>query len=406
MLAKIFPAFKNRDFRIFWLSDFIARVGTQLLTVTISWQLYLLTHSAFALGLIGVFQIIPLLLLNFLGGVTADVYNRKKILYITGFLLVCTSSLLGITTVFHIISPIIVYFLITIVAAINAFNYPAYGSILPAIVNKEGQSIAASTFGLQEDMSEMLGPTLAGFLIASIGIGNIYFLDALSTVISLIALFMMSYTGKPSSEKSSISLVAVKEGYNFLVSKKVLWSSMMLDTFSVLFASAIVLMPIFANDVLHIGPRGLGFLYAAPSVGAVIVGFFLARGITIYRQGKILFASVAVYAIATILFGASKSFLLSLFALAVIGGANLVSVTIRSVIRQTLIPPHMFGRLYSFYSFFWIIGDKIGDIEGGFVAQLFGAPLATVIGGVGALIVVSSMAIFNLELRNHRLAGK
>ncbi len=400
---KHFPAFSYRDFRLFWLSDFIARIGTQLLTVTISWQLYLLTHSPFALGLIGVFQAIPLLIFNFFGGAVADAYNRKKILYITGLLLVGTSFLLGITTVTHTISPTIIYSIIATVAIINSFNYPAYGSVLPALVDKQDLTVAASTFGLQEDLSEMIGPAIAGFLIASIGVGNIYFLDAFSTVVSLVTLACMAYSGKIVGEKTAVSFAGVKEGYVFLISQKVMWSSMMLDALSVLFASAIVLMPIFANDVLHVGAKGLGILYASPAIGAVIVGFFLSRGRQIYSQGKVLLSAVGIYAFATIVFGISTSFFLSVCALIVVGGANLVSVTIRSVIRQTFTPDTMMGRLYSFYSFFWITGDKLGDIEGGFVAQLIGAPAATVVGGIGALIVVGSMAIFNADLRRHRL---
>lgn len=406
MISKYFPAFKYRDFRLFWFSDFIARIGTQLVTVTISWQLYLLTHSPLALGLIGIFQAIPLLIFNFFGGAVADAYNRKKILYITGFLLVVTSAILGFTTMTSIISPAIIYGIIIIVAVINSFNYPAYGAVLPAIVDKNDLTVAASTFGLQEDLSEMIGPALAGFLIVSIGVGNIYFLDAISTVISLGALFFMSYKGQSREERSVISFAAFKEGYNFLVSQKVMWSSMMLDSLSVLFASSIILMPVFAKDILRVGPQGLGFLYAAPAVGAVMIGFFLSRGIHIYQQGKVLLSVVAIYAFATIIFGFSKSFVLSLIALIILGGANLISVTIRSVMRQTFTPAHMQGRLYSFYSFFWILGDRIGDIEGGFLAQLIGAPAAVVVGGLGALGVVVSMAIGNPELRNHKLISK
>jgi MFS family permease len=180
-----------------------------------------------------------------------------------------------------------------------------------------------------------------------------------------------------------------------------MWSSMLLDTLSVLFASSIVLMPIFANDILHVGAKGLGFLYAAPAVGGLVMGIILARGIKIYRQGKILLFVVAIYSLATIVFGFSRSFIFSLVALVILGAANLVSVTIRSVIRQKLTPEHMRGRLYSFYSFFWILGDRVGDIEGGFVAQVVGAPAAVVIGGIGAVVVVGIMSIFNPELRNH-----
>ncbi len=403
MIFKHFPAFRYSDFRLLWTSDFISRTGTQLLTVAISWHLYLLTHSPFALGLVGVVQLIPLLLFNLIGGAFADAHNRKKILYITLPFLALTSFLLGFFTFIHIISPLIIYILIAIAAIVSSFYVPAYGSILPSIIEKKDLTVANSTFGMVEDLSEMIGPAFAGILIASVGVGNLYFLDALSTVIALLAIYFMHYSGEPTGERSKVNFAAVKEGYNFLMSKKVLWSSMLLDALSVLFASSITLMPVFANDILHVGPQGLGFLYAAPALGAIIVGLIMSRGVRIHRQGKILLLVVSIYAVSTIIFGFSKFFPLSIIALIILGGANVVSVTIRSVIRQTFTPDNMMGRLYSFFSFVWISGDKLGDIEGGFAAQLIGAPAAVIIGGLGALGVVFSMALFNPELRNHKL---
>jgi hypothetical protein len=211
----------------------------------------------------------------------------------------------------------------------------------------------------------------------------------------------MHFSGQPESQTTKANFESVKIGFKFLIKQKIMWSSMLLDTLSVLFASCVVLMPIFAHDILRVGPAGLGFLYSAPAVGAVILGTFLARGIHIEKQGAVLLWTVAIYAIAIIIFGLSKSFVISLLALSVVGASNLVSVTIRSVIRQTFTPTNMMGRLYSFYSFFWIAGDRIGDIEAGFLAQLIGAPLTTVFGGVIALGVVGLMTLLNPTLRHY-----
>lgn len=406
MLSKYFPAFKYRDFRLFWSADLISRVGTQLLTVAVSWHLYLLTHSPFALGLIGVVQLVPLLICNLFAGAVADVHNRKTILYVTQFIMVVTSLALGLATYAHVISPSIIYVLIGIAAVAISFYLPAYGSVLPAIVDQKDLSAANSTLTLQEDISEMAGPAAAGLLIASIGVANLYLLDALSTIVAVVMLYRMTFNGEQAGERPKVSFGAVNEGYRFLISQKVLWSSMMLDTLSVLFASSIVLMPIFANDILHVGPQGLGLLYAAPAIGAVCIGFFLSRGVSIYRQGKVLLLAVAMYALATIVFGLSRSFLLSIVALVVVGGANVISVTIRAVIRQVFTPDTMRGRVYSFYSFFWIAGDKVGDIEGGFLAQLIGASGTVAVGGVAALAVVGAMAVLNPNLRNYVHSNK
>ncbi len=207
--------------------------------------------------------------------------------------------------------------------------------------------------------------------------------------------------GEPTGERTKVSLKSIGEGFKFLFSKKILWSTKLLDTISVLFASPVIIFPIFANEILHVGPQGLGLLYAAPSVGGVVIGFIIAPFIgKIKNQGKLLLVAVTIFALATILFGLSTSFTLSLIALFVAGGANVISVILRSTITQVNTPDKMMGRLSSISSIFWVTGDKVGDVEAGFATQIFGASLSVALGGVAALITVALMALIP-ALRNY-----
>lgn len=405
MFLSHFPAFKYRDFRLFWAAEFTSAVGTNILTVAIGWHLYELTHSPFALGLIGIFQGVPFLLLNLLGGNFADVHNRKHILYVTQPIIVATSLVLALGTFLHVISSILIYAMIALVWIAVAFDMPARGALLPTLVERKDLASANSTYTLLWEASNLVGPALGGFLIAAIGVGNIYFLDAVTTLFMVLAIYLIHQNGEPTGEKSEISLQAIKEGFVFLFSKEVLWTMKVLDAVSVLFASCIVLMPVFAKDILHVGPQGLGLLYAAPALGGVVMGIIMSRLIThLKQQGKIMLLAIAVYALATIVFGLSHSFVLSLLALFISGAGNIVNVVIRSTATQLLTPDTMMGRMSSLSAIFFVGGDKFGDLEGGLVAGLLGAPAAVTVGGIGALVVVGAMTILSKELRHYTYA--
>lgn len=402
MLLSHFPAFKYRDFRLLWTSELISAIGSSMLNVALAWQLYELTHSAAALGFVGLSQGIPFLLFNLIGGSFADAHNRKLILYITQSIIAFASMILAIATFFHGITPLLIYTQLALVNIALAFDMPARGGILPTLVDKKDLGSANSVYALLWQTSNMIGPAIGGFLIAGIGVGWIYFLDGISTLTVVLAILLLHANGNPSSDVIKPSIKSIREGFAFLFSKKILWSTKLLDTVSVLFASTVIVLPIFAKDIFHVGPQGLGLLYAAPSVGGVVIGFVLTPYISkIHQQGKLLLSAVTLYALATILFGASRSFILSLGALFIAGGANVISVILRSTITQINTPNTMMGRLSSISSVFWFTGDKLGDVEGGFVAQLLGAPLSVIIGGVGALLTVATLAFCIPALRNY-----
>lgn len=402
MLLSHFPAFKHRDFRLLWISELISAIGTSILTVALSWQLYLLTHSAIALGLVGLAQGIPFLLFNLIGGSFADAHNRKVILYITQPIIALASFILAVTTFTHTITPLTIYSLLIVVNLALAFDMPARGGLMPTLVPKKDLGSANSIYTLLWQTSNMIGPAIGGFLIAGIGVGWIYMLDAFSTVSVVLAIMLIHASGVPHGDVTKPSFRAIQDGFSFLFSRPILWSTKLLDAVSVLFASSIIVMPIFAKDILHVGPQGLGFLYAAPSIGGVVVGFLVSPHLSkVKKQGKLLLISVAIYALATVYFGFSTSFIMSLLALFIAGGANVISVILRSTITQLNTPNHMMGRLSSISSVFWFAGDKLGDVEGGFLAQLLGARLSVVLGGIGALVTVGVMTLGISSLRNY-----
>lgn len=407
MLLRHFPAFLYRDFRLLWTSELISATGTGVFKVAISWQLYEITHSAFALGFMGLVQLIPFLIFNLIGGAAADAHNRKHILYITQPIIALGSLALSLTTFFHVITPIIIYVILSFVSVALAFDMPARGALLPVLVERKDLLHANSMYTLLWEMANIIGPAIGGFLLVTIGISRIYFLDFLSTLFVVWAIFLLRNNGQPHGERSVFSLGAVKESFSFLFSINILWTTKLLDAASVLFASCIILFPLFAKDILHVGPQGLGILYASPALGACFTGLLFSKVASrIRKQGLAVLFAIVVYALATILFGLSTSFLLSCIALFISGGANVINVIIRTTITQLNTPNAMMGRISAISSFFWMSGDRLGDLEGGVVAQFFGGPVAVISGGILALGIVGIMALGNPILRNYSRKGE
>ena len=205
-------ALQYRDFRLLLIGEVTSAIGTEMLYVALSWQMYLLTHSAFALGLLGLAGFIPALLFSLLGGNFADAHNRKKILYVTQPIFMLCSTLLALATFTHIVTPLIMYIIAGLVAATVAFDHPARSSLIPNLVEKKDFTNTLSVYEMFEQIARITGPLIAGFLIAGIGVGSIYGIDAVSTIAVLLALLFMKHTGEPGGERSVVSLDSIKEG--------------------------------------------------------------------------------------------------------------------------------------------------------------------------------------------------
>jgi MFS family permease len=336
------------------------------------------------------------------GGNFADVHNRKRVQFITQIILAVLSLILAVTTLSNTVTPAIIYIVTIGTAIVVAFDLPARQALIPNLVDRKHLPSAMSLNFIMFQTSLVIGPAIGGFLIGASGVGIVYLINAFSFSSVLLALFLIKTSGEPIGEKSTVSLSAMLDGLKFVRSKTLIWSTMILDFFSTLFASATVILPIFAKDILMVGPEGLGLLYAAPSVGAVLTGLVMANFPRIKNQGIILLSAVGVFGVATIVFGLSKNFLVSLIALGFVGAGDSVSTIIRNVIRNIETPDYIRGRMTSINMIFFMGGPQLGEFEAGLLAAFVGAPLSVVVGGAGSLIVVGFVAAFIPTIRRYQ----
>jgi len=387
-----FAAFKYRDFRLLWFGQLISIIGTQMQIVAVNWHIYILTNSAIALGLIGLTRFLPIVVFSLIGGSVADVFNRKKIMLVMQVSLALFAFVLAITTFTNYINPIIIYSITALSAIATSFDTPARQAFIPSLVEKKHLTSAMSLNVIMFQIATIVGPVVAGLLIAKYSVTPIYVINSLSFIAVIISIIYIKTRGSMEDNQAVLSISSIKEGIAFVKSKTIIWSTMVLDFFSTFFSSVSALFPIFAKDILHVGPQGLGFMYAAPSIGAVIAGFIIAHIGTISKQGKILLVSIVFFAIGSIIFGLSKSFILSLLALLIVGAGDSISSIIRNTVRQLATPNFMRGRMTSINMIFFMGGPQLGEFQAGFLAAFLGAPLAVALGGVGTLVVVGIMA--------------
>lgn len=390
-------ALRHPEFRNLWLGTIVSTAGTQMTVVAVAWHVYLLTDSPVALGLIGVFKAVPVIVLGLGGGVVADARDRRKLLLATQSVLALVSAMLAVATWTGTATPWVLYAGVGLAASATAFDNPARAAIVPSLVPREHLANALSLNILAWQTATIVGPGLAGLAIARYGVGFVYALDA----VSFAAVMAAVYTLRPRPREGgapAAGLEAVREGLRFVFRTPILTSTMLLDFFATFFGQATVLLPIFADEVLRVGPAGLGQLYAAPAAGAVLAGAALSATSRMRRYGVVVLSSVAVYGAATILFGASTWFPLTLLALAGVGAADAVSTVARQTIRQLVTPDAMRGRMTSINMIFFRGGPQLGEFEGGAVAALVGAPAAVVIGGVG-VVAAAALAALSKTLR-------
>jgi MFS family permease len=404
-----FPALQYRDFRLLWLGQFVSITGSQMQMVALNWHIYTITKSAIALGMIGLVRVIPIIIFSLIGGNFADVHNRKKIMFIANGVMACFSIILAFVTFTDMVTPAYIYVLTGLAAIAISFEMPARQAFVPRLVKREHLANAMSLNAIMYQTATIFGPAVAGFIIAHFTIGSVYAINAISFVAVLLSLYFIHTPGKDGASAVQMSFHSIKEGLTFVKSKTIIWSTMLLDFFTTFFGSATALLPIFAQDILHVGPQGLGILYASSSVGAVVAGYLGAHLGHARNQGRILLGAVAGFAVATVIFGLSKSFYLSCFALFFVGAGDSISMIIRSTLRQLETPDHIRGRMTSINMIFAMGGPQLGEFQSGILAALITAPLSVATGGTGALIVVSLMAYFIPTLRkydNHEIHTK
>jgi len=369
--------------------------------VAINWHVYLLTKSAFALGLVGLFRGVPIIFCSLAGGVVADALDRKRLMVVTQSVMLASAALLTVGTLAGLASVWPIYILSAFASAASAFDVPARQALMPTLVPAEDFPNAVSLGIAVFNVATIAGPAIAGFLLAESGPAVIYGMNALSFLAVIAALIAMRTSGKPDLDReprNALSFAALKEGLRFVWHTPIIVQTMTLDFAATFFASATLLLPIFAQERLHVGARGYGFLAAAPAIGSVLTALLMARLGSFRRQGRLVVSSVAVFGVATALFGISTIYWFSLLMLGTTGAADTVSTVLRQTIRQLVTPNHLRGRMTSINMMFFMGGPQLGELEAGTLAALIGAPLSVVIGGVGSLICAAIAAVKSKSL--------
>ena len=396
-----FAALRHRDFRLLWFGMIVSVTGSQMQLVALNWHVYQLTKSPFALGLIGLFRGVPIILCSLAGGVLADAINRKRLMIVTQSVMLTSAALLTAYTLAGVESVWPIYILSSFASAAAAFDVPARQALMPTLVPAEDFPNAVSLGILVFNVSTITGPALAGFMLAETSPAIIYGLNTLSFVAVMTALVLMRASGNPdlqSDRRNALSFGALKEGLNFVWHTPIIVQTMTLDFLATFFASATLLLPIFAQERLAVGARGYGFLAAAPAIGAVLTALVMARIGTFRKQGRLVVSSVAVFGVATAAFGVSTVYWFSWLMLAVTGCSDTVSTVLRQTIRQLVTPDHLRGRMTSINMMFFMGGPQLGELEAGSLAALIGAPLSVVTGGLGSLVCAAVAAVKSKSL--------
>ena len=400
--ARGMEAFAFRDFKRYQLARVAVILGAEAQSVAVAWQVYSLTHRALDLGYTGLALFLPGLLFLLPAGHVADRFDRRQVILVCyGLQIFCTAALLFLTRAsIHSVFPI--YVVLFFVGTARAFSGPASSALIPHLVPEEHFVNAVTWGGAIWQFSNITGPALGGLLFTlpltrfvpdtSLEGAGIVYVFTLGTLGWFLVLVASLHVRPGRMEHRAASLKVVMAGFQYMMRSSLLLGASSLDLFVVLLGGATALLPIFAHEILHQGPRGLGMLRAAPAAGALVMSLTLTRFPFRRRAGLRLFVCVAVFGAGTVVFGLSHNLWLSLGALAVAGAADTVSVIIRGSLLQLGTPPEMRGRVSAVNSLFVGASNELGEFESGLTAQWWGAVRATVVGGVGSLVVAGLWA--------------
>lgn len=391
-------ALREKNFLIFSLGSFVSMLGRQMLAVAIGWDIYEKTHSALALGLVGLAQLLPVILLTLPVGHLVDNHDRRKVLIVAQIINAMATGGLIALSLFH--GPVEAMYLCLFLAGIGrAFHSPANAALLPQVVSERNFTNAVTWSSIFFQAAAILGPALGGLLI---GLRHdatlVYAIDCLSSVIFLGMLGWVKVRSL-ALPKKAMTLKSMLSGLEFVIKTRLILAAITLDLFAVLFGGAVALLPIYAKDILHVGPSGLGWLQMAPSLGAIIMGFVLARCGNFRHSGKWLLYTVAGFGITTLIFGLSTHFWLSFLMLLLAGACDNVSVVIRQALVMLRTPDEMRGRVSAINYVFIGTSNELGGFESGTVAYYFGPVFSVVFGGFATIATVIATAILWPELR-------
>jgi MFS family permease len=389
--------FRRRDFMLFWTARVASTLGVQIQSVALGWQMYSVARetmsvaqSAFYVGMIGLAAFIPVFFLALPAGETADRHDRKTVLLFCYAGEITTAVVLAAAALFHFASIPLLLALSALFGMTRAFMGPSSTALGPMLVPKALLPRAIAWNSLAWQGGSIVGPAIGGILVSH-SVGLSYCVTLAFYVISALTVALVSGNTQPIVQPGS-RWALMKEGLNYVWTNKIVFGAISLDLFAVLLGGATALLPVFARDVLKVGPEGFGLLRAGPAIGATIVAVVLASYPIRRKAGIIMFSGVAVFGAATVVFGLSRSLPLSVAALAVLGGADMLSVYVRQTLVQIVTPDQMRGRVAAVSSLFIGASNELGEFESGVVARFLGPIGAAIFGGVGALIVTGLWA--------------
>ena len=398
-LADRYAVLRNRDFTAFLAARFLATLAVQMQTVAVGWQVYEVTRDPLDLGLVGLSQFLPFVLLVLPAGHLADSRDRRRILAACFALEAVCALLLLAFAARGLSSAAPVFAVMVLFGTARAFAMPTGQALLPNLVDREQFGTAVALNSSTWQVATIAGPALGG-LVYLAGATVVYATVAALLVVSVALLFMVRRGGERAAAPEAPSLKSLLSGLGFVWSRRPLLGAISLDLFGVLFGGATALLPVYAADVLHVGPAGLGVLRTAPGVGAAVCGIVLGLAPITRHVGRWMFGGVAVFGLATILFGLSQWFWLSLAALTVMGAGDMVSVYIRHLLVQLETPDAIRGRVSAVNAVFIGASNELGEFESGVTAAWFGTVPAVVVGGGATLAVAWLWRRWFPELRD------
>jgi len=387
-----FAALRHRDFRIFWIGQVLSGVGTQFSTVAMAWQIYELTNSPLHIGMLGLARAIPQMSLLLFGGLLADAVDRRRLLILTQVGQFLVSAGLVVITLSGRASPFALYGANVFFAIFSSLETPARQALPPNLVPRTELTNALALTNAQRHVAMIAGPSLAGIALGFVGPALCYGVDAISWLAMAFSLTCIT-TPLSAAGRRAISFNSLKEGVGFVRSQPVILLLMSLDFGMTFLGSTRALLPIYARDILQVGPEGLGILHSAVAAGSLGSATFLSFWGRVRRAGRWALIGVAIYGACVLLFAFSTIFWFSVLMLAGTGMGNTIGAVLRSTINQLCTPDELRGRMSSVNSIFTSGGPQLGQFESGLVASFAGAEIAAFIGGVATLLLVTSVSV-------------
>jgi MFS family permease len=383
----------------------LSSVGSQFTTVAIAWEIYELTNSPLQLGLLGLARGVPQVATLLFGGLLADAVNRRKLILCTQAILFLASGLLALSSFAGKTTPITLYTVTVALALFNSLEAPARHSIVANLVPREDLAPAMAMYSSQRHVATIAGPALAGVILGLLGPAICYAIDAASWLIMFVSVAAIRARLPQGGGRRAVSLDSLRAGLRFVLSHSVIFPLLMMDFGANVFGTVRALLPVFAKDILAVGPQGLGILYASSALGSLAGAFALSFIGRVKRVGCWILAGVTLYGLSIIFFGLSHVLWISVFLLALSGIGDTVSAIMRSTINQLETPEELRGRMSSINSLFTNCGPQLGQFQAGGLASLIGAELAVMSGGLVILFIVAVLVVKFPRVRDFEIAA-